>query len=152
LGKIWVENLFGTADNYRSESLLFEVVDLDSSYHALLGRPALAKFMASTHIGYLKMKMPGPNEVITLLGNYKKSMECATVGSELADTMLIAAEKKRIGDIVMMARIVQNSAVPPAGNPHGTVSFQAAKETKKVSLDEAFREHHAIIGTGLSPK
>jgi hypothetical protein len=41
---------------------MFEVVDPDSPYHALLGRPALAKFMASTHVAYLKMKMPGLEE------------------------------------------------------------------------------------------
>jgi hypothetical protein len=37
---------FGMNDNYRIEYIKFEVVDFDSSYHAILGRPALAKFMA----------------------------------------------------------------------------------------------------------
>jgi hypothetical protein len=37
-------------------------------------------------------------------------------------------------------------------NPNGTTSFQVAKETKKVVLDEAFPERHAIIGAGLDPK
>src|SRR6266480_4383344 len=57
MGKIWIDVLFGDKDNCRVESLLFEVVDLESPYHALLGRPAFAKFMASTHTAYLKMKM-----------------------------------------------------------------------------------------------
>ena len=50
-------------------ALLFEVVDLENLYHALLGRTALAKFMASTHMPYLKMKMPGPQGVITISGD-----------------------------------------------------------------------------------
>ena len=66
MGKIWIDVLFGTRENCRSESLQFEVVDLESPYHALLGRPTLAKFMASTHVPYLKMKLPGPNGVITI--------------------------------------------------------------------------------------
>ena len=63
MGKIWVDVLFGSKDNHRIESLEFEVVDLESPYHALLGRLALAKFMATTHMAYLKMKMPGPPSV-----------------------------------------------------------------------------------------
>ena len=51
MGTIWVDVLFGTKENSRIESLQFEVVDLESPYHALLGRSALAKFMASTHVG-----------------------------------------------------------------------------------------------------
>ena len=58
--------MFRTKDNHRLESLKFEVVDLESPYHALLGRPALAKFMISTHVAYLKMKMPNPNCIITV--------------------------------------------------------------------------------------
>ncbi len=43
IGKVRVDVLFGTRDNCRAENLEFEVVDLESCYHALLGRPALAK-------------------------------------------------------------------------------------------------------------
>lgn len=50
MGKVRVEVLLGHKENCRIESILFEVVDLVSPYHALLGRPALAKFMASTHV------------------------------------------------------------------------------------------------------
>ena len=60
MGKVWLDVLFGTKVNCRCERILFEVVNLESPYHALLGRTSLAKFMASTHMPYLKMKMPGP--------------------------------------------------------------------------------------------
>ena len=74
MGKIRLDAMFGTRKNCRTESLEFEVVDLPSPYHALFGRPALAQFMASTHVGYLKMKMPGPNGTITVTGDYRVSM------------------------------------------------------------------------------
>jgi hypothetical protein len=67
MGKIRIDVMFGNQDNCRVENLMFEVVDLDSPYHELLGRLTLAKFMASTHVAYLKMKMPGPRGVITMV-------------------------------------------------------------------------------------
>ena len=72
------------------------MVDLPSPYHALFGRPALAQFMASTHVAYLKMKMPGPNGTITVAGDYRVSMQCASAGSALAESMVIAEEMKKM--------------------------------------------------------
>jgi hypothetical protein len=59
LGSVVLPVTFGTRDNYRTEYIKFEVADFDSSYHAILGRPALAKFMAMPHYDYLLLKMPG---------------------------------------------------------------------------------------------
>jgi hypothetical protein len=50
---------FGTRENYRTEFIKFEVANFESSYHAILGRLALAKFMAVPHYVYLLLKMPG---------------------------------------------------------------------------------------------
>jgi hypothetical protein len=72
------------------------VVDISSPYHALLGRPALAKFMAVPHYVYLKMKLPGPRGVITISGCYKKSMECERDNSKLAEELVIAEEKRQL--------------------------------------------------------
>jgi hypothetical protein len=153
MGKIRIDVMFGNRDNYRVENLMFEVVDLDSPYHALLGRPTLAKFMVSTHVAYLKMKMPGPIGVITIIGDYKRSMACATGGSNLAETLIIAEEKKRLKQVVENAKtVVAGKSMPGMANPNGTTSFQVAKEVKKVALDEVFPERHALIGADLDPK
>ena len=40
MGKVRVDVLFGSKHNCRVENIEFEVVDLESPYHALLGRPA----------------------------------------------------------------------------------------------------------------
>jgi hypothetical protein len=96
MGRIKLEVLFGGKDNHHREPIWFEVVDLNSPYHALLGRPALAKFMAVLHYAYLKLKLPGPRGVITVTGCYKKSIECARASSKLAEALVVAEEKRQI--------------------------------------------------------
>jgi hypothetical protein len=153
MGKIRIDVMIGNRDNCRVENLMFEVVDLDSPYHALLGRSALAKFMASTHVAYLKMKMPGPRGVITIIGDYKRLMACATAGSNLAETLIITEEKKRLKRAVEIAEmVVAGKALTGMTNPSGGTSFQVGKDVKKVALDELFPERHALIGAGLDPK
>jgi hypothetical protein len=49
----------------------FEVANLEMTYNAFLGRPALTKFMAIPHYTYLVLKMPGPNGVISVKGDVK---------------------------------------------------------------------------------
>jgi hypothetical protein len=96
VGRVRLEVLFGEKGNSRREPIWFEVVDISSLYHALLGRPALAKFMAVPHYAYLKMKLPGPKGVITVLGCFNKSLECAKASSQLAEALVIAEEKRQL--------------------------------------------------------
>jgi hypothetical protein len=86
LGRVQLEVLFGEKGNSRREPIWFEVVDISSPYHALLGRPV-------PHYAYLKMKLPGPRGVITILGSFKKSLACAKESSQLAEALVIAEEK-----------------------------------------------------------
>ena len=58
--------MFSSPDNYRSEEVTFQVAPFGSGYHALLGREAFTIFQAIPHYGYMKLKMPGPNGIITL--------------------------------------------------------------------------------------
>jgi hypothetical protein len=61
LGLVVLPITFGeTKENYRTEYIKFEVADFETSYHAILGRPAIAKFMAAPHYTYLVLKMPSP--------------------------------------------------------------------------------------------
>ena len=73
IGKTQIYVLFGDKEHFCREPVWFEVVDLESPYHALLGRPTLAKFMAVPHYAYLKMKMPSSKGILTIAGDYKKS-------------------------------------------------------------------------------
>ena len=65
-GKITLDVVFGTPDNYRSKEITLQVAPFSSGYHALLGREAFTIFQAIPHYGYMKLKMPGPNGIITL--------------------------------------------------------------------------------------
>jgi hypothetical protein len=76
LGMVVLPVTFGMRENYRTEFIKFEVAKFESSYHAILGRPALAKFMVVPHYVYLLLKMPGRSGVLTLRGDLKKSYDC----------------------------------------------------------------------------
>lgn len=94
LGRIRLDVIFGTEENFRREPLWFEVADLSNPYYLLLGLPAFAKFMIATYHPYIKMKLPGPDGIITVCGGYKKSLECSSAGSKMADSLVIAKERR----------------------------------------------------------
>jgi hypothetical protein len=73
-------------DNYHTKYIKFEMADFDSSYHAILGRSALAKFIAVPHYVYLLLKMPGKTGVLTLRGDLKKSYDYDQEAIEHATT------------------------------------------------------------------
>ena len=148
MGKIRLDVIFGSKSNYRREPIWFEVVNLSSPYHALLGRPALAKFMAVPHYAYLKMKMPGPKGIITVSGDFKRSIDCAKHSSELAQALVIAEELEEIKRKVDFAK--QN--LENAARKCSKTTFQPDKDTKKIRLDEAHPDRVAVIDAGLDPK
>ena len=43
-GKITLDVVFGTPENYRSEEITFQVAPFNSGYHALLGQEAFMIF------------------------------------------------------------------------------------------------------------
>jgi hypothetical protein len=66
---------FGTPDNFRKETLTFEVVGFRGVYHAILGRPCYAKFMVVLNYTYLKMKMSSPKGVITVGSSIERAFD-----------------------------------------------------------------------------
>ena len=66
LGQVDLPVTFGGPSNYRMETLTFDVVGFPRTFHAILGCPCYAKFMAVPNYTYLKLKMPGPCGVITI--------------------------------------------------------------------------------------
>ena len=57
---------FGGELNYRTERIVFDVAEIPLPYNGILGRPALAKFMAASHYAYNMLKMPGPLTIISV--------------------------------------------------------------------------------------
>ena len=66
IGQIRLPVTFGQRDNYRTKFIDFDVAHLRLPYNAILGYPALAKFMAVTHHGYNVLKMPGNRDIIMI--------------------------------------------------------------------------------------
>jgi hypothetical protein len=146
LGKVQLEVLFGEKGNSHRKPIWFEVVDISSPYHALLGRPALAKFMVVPYYAYLKMKLPGPRGVITVSGSFKNSLACAKESSQLAEALVIAEEKRQLLHHVELTQQDVSARQSPVEQ------FKPANDTKKILLDESDPSKYVIIGTDLSAK
>jgi hypothetical protein len=69
LGQITLAVQFGTADHFRIDYVNFIIVDFEGTYHVILGRPALAKFMVIPHYIFLLLKIPTKKGVLSLRGN-----------------------------------------------------------------------------------
>jgi hypothetical protein len=96
LRRIELDVCFGNSNNYYREKLEFEVMDWTSQYHAILGRPAFAKFMAVPHYAYLTLKIPGPKGTITVQGSVEVSNTCDKEFNRLAQTFSMTAEYARL--------------------------------------------------------
>jgi hypothetical protein len=84
IGRVCLPVTFGTEENFHTEYLTFEVANFRSSYHAILGRPMLPKFMAIPNHTYLIMKMPAPNRILSVLRNIMVSCNCESATVELS--------------------------------------------------------------------
>ena len=95
-GKITLPVTFGSELNFRTERVMFDVVDFPLPYNGILGRPALAKFMEASHYAYNILKMPGPISVISVPGDKKDALICADKiyreAAAAADRNTLAAE------------------------------------------------------------
>jgi hypothetical protein len=145
LGQIDLPVWFGTPDNYRKETLTFEVVGFRGAYHAILGRPCYAKFMAVPHYTYLKMKMPGPNGVITVGSSIEHAFDCDVECVEHAEAL--ALDETLVANLEKMVNKDLDSAAKHAG------SFEAAEQTKEVPLGPAAPGGKALrVSSTLDPK
>jgi hypothetical protein len=61
--------MFRTEENFHTENVQFVVAEVNLPFNAIIGRPALYRFMAVAHYGYLVLKMPSPAGVLTVQGD-----------------------------------------------------------------------------------
>ncbi|XP_039797564.1 uncharacterized protein LOC120662494 [Panicum virgatum] len=125
IGSVTLPVTFGTEQNFRTKHIKFEVADFESSYHTILGRPALAKFMAVPHYVYLLLKMSGNTGVLSLCGDLLKSFECdkeaivhaSSIGvSSSVSEILAAAKELSLNKDSMPSKKPSQSSVKPAGD------------------------------------
>jgi len=120
------------------------VVGFLETYHAILGRPCYAKFMAVPNYTYLKLKMSGPNDVVTISTTsqhaYQCDVECIEQAEALAESLSI------------INSLVDGDQDIPDPKRHAG-SFEPAEETKLVFLDPEATEGKALrISSSLNPK
>ena len=82
---------FGTANHFCTEYVNFFMADFDTAYHAILDRPALAKFMAVPHYVYMVLKIPTEQGVLTLRANISTAYDCEREGITIAKAMDLSA-------------------------------------------------------------
>jgi hypothetical protein len=152
LGSVVLLVAFGeTREKTRTEYIKFEVADFVTSYHAILGRPAIAKFMAVPHYTYLVLKMPSPARVLSLQRDLKISFDRDTEAEELAasnqvpNTMMeIFATSKKLAP----TELEISEKTDTANKPQPSEEVQV----KAIDLGTGDSSKTTMIGAGLDPK
>jgi hypothetical protein len=138
LGQVRLPVTFGTRKNYHTELINFDVAHIGLPYSAILGYPALTKFMAATHHAYNVLKMPGCSGIITVTYD-EKDMICSLEHAYKAAAIEHPAD--------------EDMAEPPEAAPAKKKQLfsQDRAETKKVSVDGSSSGPAFTIGAGLPP-
>jgi hypothetical protein len=126
LGKIALDIVFGSRENFRREKMEFEVMDWPSQYHAILGRPTYARFMAVPHYAYLLLKILGPNGVITVKGSFTLSDNCDREISKIPESFGMAAEYTKLKGTT------DYNVLPEAGRSFPDQAFDSTKDTQEI--------------------
>jgi hypothetical protein len=66
LGSITLPVTFGSEENFHTKNVQFDVVEVNLPFNAIVRRPALHRFMAIAHYGYLVLKMPSSAGILTV--------------------------------------------------------------------------------------
>ena len=144
VGRIDLPVCFGTTANFRKETLTFEVVGFRGTYHAIIGRPGYAKFMAIPNYTDLKLKMPGPKGVITVSSSYEHAYECDVECVEYGEAVESSTK------LTLKLEALAAEAPEPKGHAG---SFEPAEGTKKIPLDpNGFDGKVLTISADLDPK
>jgi hypothetical protein len=111
--------------NFRTETLTFEVVGFSATYHAILRRPAYAKFMAVPNYMYLKLKISGPRGIITVGPTYQRAYECDAECFQFAEATVRSAR--------LHTEPRSEDHDVPESSKRAACSFEPAKDVKMQS-------------------
>ena len=162
---------FGSKVNFRTERVTFDIADIPLPYNGILGRPALAKFMAASHYAYNMLKMPGPTSVISVHGDKKDALICTDKiyreAAAAAERKPLAAEapggkkKTKSGKSSSDARSGKCTSsecratvedAPSSSTGKRKKAMAAPPKTKKVSAKEGGTGGTFTISATLDPK
>jgi hypothetical protein len=149
IGCVCLSVTFGTQENFRTEYLTFEVVDFRSSYHTILGRPMLAKFMAIPHHTYLIMKMRTPNGTLFILGDIMVSYNCESSTVELAKD---SACKAAATVMVAQNAKIDQTTLEVLEQKRTSIALDPSPVVKKVGLGLPDASKEVVIRADLDSK
>jgi hypothetical protein len=151
LGTVVLPVTFEMRENYRTEFIKFEVANFESSYHAILGYPALAKFMAVPHYVYLLLKMLGQSGVLTLRGDLKKSYDCNQEAIQYAfTTHVLDASEEVLAAVQQLSQA--GLEIPSRKASKSSIQSTGDVALKSIQLQEGDSSKTAVIGAGLDEK
>ncbi|XP_066337320.1 uncharacterized protein [Miscanthus floridulus] len=101
--------------------------------------------MAIPNYTYLKLKMSGPNDVITVSSAFLHAFACYREHYDLATAVVNSSELPRLGESVL-------PAAPDCNQPTSSSAFRPLEETKTVGIDPADPTKMVRIGTQLPTK
>src|SRR5438105_2640946 len=139
---------FGSRENFRPEDISFEFADFEPAYNAIFGRPALAKFMPVPNYTYMLMKLPGPNGIISLWGDVRRSFDCDQKRCTLAENIQAKADRD---SILLTAAALQDEGEVPAKKA-AKAGISADQDVKKITLNPSDPTKTALIRIGLDDK
>ena len=145
MGKIALDVVFGKPNNFRREVIEFDVVDWPSQYHAILGRPTFARFMAAPHYAYLMTKMPGPNgKVITVNGSFVRSDNCDRDFHKISESFGMQEERAKLKETT------DYSLLPIVERHASNQEFDVSSGTKPVQVHPTDPSNTALVSTTLN--
>jgi hypothetical protein len=152
LGSVVLPVTFGeTMENYRTEYIRFEIADFETSYQTILGRLAIAKFVAVPHYTYLVLKMPSPAGVLSLQGDLKISFDYDTEAVELAATNQVPNAMVEI--YVASKKLAPTKLkIPEKSEIANKPQLSEEVHVKAIDLGTGNSSKTTMIGVGLDPK
>jgi hypothetical protein len=131
IGQVRLPVNFSTRDNYRTESLDFDIAYIALPYNAILSYPALARFMAAMHHGFNVLKIPSTNGTITMRGNEKDALRSMEHVYREAVTMFPTDEDllEHFDDLTRKKQLVsQERAATKKASPEPHLSGSTGKK------------------------
>ena len=116
------------------------MVDFLGSYHAILGQPCYAKFMAVPNYTNLKLKMSGLNDSITVGSTFSHAYTYDHEHYELATAIINSSKLSRLRELSPLAVLDYNK-------PTSLTAFRPLEETKAVGIDPTDPTKTVWIGT-----
>ena len=101
--------------------------------------------MAIPNYTYLKLKMLGPNGIITMSSAFSHTFACDREHYELATTVVNLSKLPRLGES-------SAPTVPDCNKPTSSTTFHPLEETKAMGIDPTNPTKTVRIGTQLPTK